>query len=155
MLSRSTCGLTSAALCAAGLGGCYVVPIAPDGAYPAIAAPAYVAPAPVYTTPGAPPPASFHARLYPSNEIASQTGMLAGTVTNLMTGKGVFQLDYRGEMLSGEATHVAGDPRRGIANAYGQRGTYMNCEYRMNTPYQGLGTCKLSTGAQYTVHIGG
>src|SRR5207244_9408340 len=43
MLSRSTCGLTSAAFCAAGLGGCYVVPIAPDGAYPAIAAPAYVA----------------------------------------------------------------------------------------------------------------
>ena len=63
MFTRSTCGLVAAAFCAAALGGCYVVPIAPDGPYPAIAAPAYVAPAPVYKTPGAPPPASFQARL--------------------------------------------------------------------------------------------
>jgi len=49
MLSRFTCGL-AATLSAAALGGCYVVPIVPDGPYPAIAAPAYVAPAPVYTT---------------------------------------------------------------------------------------------------------
>ena len=72
-----------------------------------------------------------------------------------MTGKGLFRLDYRGEILSGEATRVAGDQRRGVANAYGQHGTYMNCEYRMNMPYQGTGTCKLSTGALYQVHIGG
>jgi hypothetical protein len=100
-------------------------------------------------------PAAMQARLYPSNEVATETGLLSGTVTNMMTGKGVFQLNYRGEILTGEATRVPGDDRRGVANAYGQRGTFMNCEYRMTTPYQGTGSCKLSNGAQYQVHIGG
>jgi hypothetical protein len=100
-------------------------------------------------------PAPLQARLYPSNEVATETGMLSGTVTNMMTGKGFFQLNHRGEVLSGEATRVPGDGRRGLANAYGQRGTYMSCDYRMTTPYQGTGTCSLSNGAQYQVHIGG
>ena len=100
-------------------------------------------------------PASLQARLYPSNEVATETGMLSGTVTNMMTGKGFFQLNYKGEILSGEATRVPGDERRGLANAYGQRGTYMSCDYRMSTPYLGTGTCSLSNGAQYQVHIGG
>ena len=100
-------------------------------------------------------PASLQARLYPSNEVATETGMLSGTVTNMMTGKGFFQLNYRGEILSGEATRVPGDERRGLANAYGQRGTFMTCDYRMTTPYLGTGTCSLSNGAQYQVHIGG
>jgi hypothetical protein len=116
-----------------------------------------LAPAPIYAAPAPiqPAPATVQARLYPSNEIASRTGVLSGTVTNMMTGKGLLQLDYQGELLSGEATRVAGDERRGVANAYGSRGTYMSCEYRMTTPYQGVGTCKLSTGALYQVHIGG
>ncbi len=100
-------------------------------------------------------PSALQARLYPSNEVATETGLLSGTVTNMMTGKGIFQLNYRGEIMTGEATRVPGDDRRGVANAYGQRGTYMNCEYRMTTPYQGTGTCRLSNGAQYQVHIGG
>jgi hypothetical protein len=100
-------------------------------------------------------PASLQARLYPSNEVATETGMLSGTVTNMMTGKGFFQLNYKGEILSGEATRVPGDERRGLANAYGQRGTYMSCDYRMSTPYLGTGTCSVSNGAQYQVHIGG
>ena len=100
-------------------------------------------------------PSGLQARLYPSNEVATETGMLSGTVTNMMTGKGFFQLNYRGEILSGEATRVPGDERRGLANAYGQRGTYMTCDYRMTTPYLGTGTCSLSNGAQYQVHIGG
>src|SRR5215472_17055609 len=100
-------------------------------------------------------PASLQARLYPSNEVATETGMLSGTVTNMMTGKGFFQLNYKGEILSGEATRVPGDERRGLANAYGQRGTYMTCDYRMTTPFLGTGTCSLSNGAQYQVHIGG
>jgi hypothetical protein len=49
---------------------------------------------------------------------------------------------------------VAGDDRSGIAAAYGTRGTYMNWEYRMTTPYQGTGTCRASSGAQYQVHLG-
>lgn len=100
-------------------------------------------------------PAALQARLYPSNEVATETGLLSGTVTNMMTGKGIFQLNYRGEILTGEATRVPGDDRRGMASAYGQRGTFMSCEYRMTTPYQGTGSCKLSNGAQYLVHIGG
>ena len=111
--------------------------------------------APLGDAAGAAVPAPLQARLYPSNEVATQTGMLSGTVTNMMTGKGMFQLNYRGETLAGEATRVPGDDRRGIANAYGQRGTYMNCDYRMTTPYQGTGTCSMSNGAQYQVHIGG
>jgi hypothetical protein len=119
-------------------------------------------PAPYYvppTEPAAPAgpvaPASLQARLYPSNEVATETGMLSGTVTNMMIGKGFFQLNYRGEVLQGEATRVPGDERRGLANAYGQRGTFMTCDYRMTTPYLGTGTCSLSNGAQYQVHIGG
>ena len=33
-------------------------------------------------------PKVLHARLYPENDVATQTGMVAGTVTNMMTGKG-------------------------------------------------------------------
>ena len=125
----------------------------PAGTYPP---PAYAPTGVELVAPTGPAaPSALQARLYPSNEIATETGLLSGTVTNMMTGKGVFQLNYRGEILTGEATRVPGDDRRGVANAYGQRGTYMNCEYRMTTPYQGTGSCKLSNGAQYQVHIGG
>lgn len=125
-------------------------PPASYGAQP-FSAPSFDVPGP--TGPAA--PVGLQARLYPSNEVATETGMLSGTVTNMMTGKGFFQLNYRGEILSGEATRVPGDERRGLANAYGQRGTYMTCDYRMTTPYLGTGTCSLSNGAQYQVHIGG
>ena len=165
----STRTIGAGTLAALGLSGCYVVPVAPDGTplYPAypinVPAPLVVpAPAPVQTAALAPPvlsappaPAMLQARLYPSNDAATRVGMLSGSVTNMMTGKGRFQLDYRGEILVGEATRVPGDDRSGVANAYGDRGTYMNCTYRMTTPYQGTGTCNLSTGAQYQVHLGG
>jgi hypothetical protein len=160
------------------LTGCYVIPVAPDGSpmYPAIAvgvpASALVVPAPIAGAPHAPaaaahasapapavtgsaPPAVLAARLYPSNDIAAQQGMVTGTVTNMMTGKGRFQMEYRGELLVGEATRVHGDDRRGVASAYGPRGTYMSCDYQMTTPYQGTGTCTLSNGAQFSVHLGG
>ena len=148
------------------LGGCYVIPLAPDGTpvYPLPYAPppqaGVVAPSTAYGLPaspvvyGGPAPATIQARLYPANDIATQTGMIAGTVTNMMTGRGRFQLDYKGELLVGEATRVSGDERRGVASAYGPRGTYMSCEYRMTTPYQGAGTCTMSSGAQYQVHLG-
>ena len=157
MGSNSTRLAVAIAVPAIVLTGCYIVPIAPDGTpmYPvpyALPPQAGVAPPPaVY---GAPAPAVLHARLYPANDIATQTGMITGTVTNMMTGKGRFQLDYKGELLSGEATRVSGDERRGVASAYGVRGTYMSCEYRMSSPYQGAGNCTMSTGAQYQVHLG-
>jgi hypothetical protein len=168
MLRTSRRVLLAGSFAAVSLTGCYLVPIAPNGTpiYPAasgpsgVATPAYVipsAPASAYVLPNAAVPNVLQARLYPSNDMATQTGMLSGTVTNMMTGKGRFELDYRGEWLVGEATRspTVGDGRRGVANAYGQRGTYMTCEYRMSTPSQGIGTCSLSSGALYQVHIGG
>jgi hypothetical protein len=152
---------TLAAVAAAGLSGCYVVPVAPDGAVVtgAVAIPgAYaVAPAPGGAAAGygAPPVTTLAARLYPANEIAAQSGLLAGTVVMPASGKGRFQLDYRGELLVGEATRVASNARAGIANAVGERGTAMSCTYTMSSPWQGTGTCSLSTGARYQVHLGG
>jgi hypothetical protein len=141
------------------LTGCYVVPMAPDGspiypypvppAYPQVG-PAAAQPAPIH---GA-MPAALPVRLYPANDLANQTGVLSGTVTNMMTGKGRFQFNYQGELLSGEATRVSGDERRGVANAYGPRGTYASCEYQMHTALQGAGACTFSNGAKYQVHIG-
>lgn len=164
MLAVSTRLAVVAAAPALALTGCYIVPINPDGtpaypyAYPYRGSPppyaAAVVPAPAVVA-GPPLPAQLNARLYPTNELATQTGVITGTVTNMMNGKGRFQMDYRGELLSGEATRVSGDDRRGVANAYGPRGTYMSCEYRMNTPYQGAGSCTLSNGAKYEVHLGG
>jgi hypothetical protein len=141
----------------------YLMPVPPPpppprngrSSTPPPAAPYAAAPGELAGPVGAAPPAALQARLYPSNDVATETGLLSGTVTNMMTGRGVFQLNYRGEILTGEATRVPGDDRRGVAHAYGQRGTYMSCDYRMTTPYQGTGTCSLSNGAQYQVHIGG
>ena len=149
----------SAALATASLSGCYVVPIAPDGTPVAGVVPlpgAYpLAPAPVAAVPlPAPAATTLSARLYPSNEVAAQSGFLAGTVVMPASGKGRFQLDYRGELLVGEATRVATNARAGVANAVGERGTVMSCTYTMSSPWQGTGTCSLSTGARYQVHLG-
>jgi hypothetical protein len=143
------------------LSGCYIVPINPDGSPawppgavwgPGVAPTTGLAAAPAGPKPTA--PATLQARLYPANDLATQTGIVSGTVTNMMSGKGRFMLDYRGELLSGEATRVAGEERKGVASAYGASGAYMSCEYQMNTPYQGAGNCMFSNGARYQVHIG-
>src|SRR6266849_908090 len=108
MLRTSRGVLLAGSFAAASLTGCYVIPVAPDGTpvYPAVASPpAYVvpsAPARAYVLSNAAVPNVFQARLYPSNDMATQTGVLSGTVTNMMTGKGRFELDYRGELLVGE-----------------------------------------------------
>jgi hypothetical protein len=143
------------------LSGCYIVPTGPDGNYaiyiPAGPGPVPSGPPPVYPTahPSQPAmPKVLHARLYPENDLATQTGMVSGTVTNMMTGKGRFQLQYAGEVLTGEATRVSGDDRKGIASAWGASGSFMSCEYQMSSPQQGAGTCSFSNGAKYKVHIG-
>jgi hypothetical protein len=141
------------------LAGCYVVPVDQAGNY-AIYIPTHPAPhagssAAPAAQPGQPAmPKALTARLYPENDLATQTGMVSGTVTNMMTGKGRFQLQYAGELLTGEATRVSGDERKGIASAWGPSGTFMSCEYQMSSPMQGAGTCNFSNGARYKVHIG-
>ena len=151
---RSFAALAGSATLA--LAGCVAVPVGPDGQlyiYPPGVPPGAV---PLGGGPNAPQfPALLHARLYPANDAATQTGVVSGTVTNMMTGKGRFQLNYLGETLVGEATRVDGDARRGVASAYSPSGAYMSCEYQMNTPRQGAGTCTFSNGAQYKAHIGG
>ena len=134
------------------LSGCYVVPLDSEGRpiYPNH--PAYVPPA--HQTSSAPSAISLPARLYPANDIATETGVVTGAVTNMMTGKGRFNLNYRGDALTGEATRISGDERRGVASAYGSSGAYMSCEYQMNNPRQGAGTCVFSNGARYKLHIG-
>jgi hypothetical protein len=144
------------------LAGCYVMPVGPNNE-PWLVLGGPVNPS-TSTYPGGPPSAAspqgpafpkvLNVRLYPANDLANQTGMLTGTVTNMMTGKGRFQFQYQGELLAGEATRVSGEERKGIASAYGPSGTYASCEYQMNSPVQGAGTCVFSNGAKYQVHIG-
>lgn len=130
------------------LAGCVAVPAGPNGQY-------------AYYPLAAPPaalsqqmPTVLQVRLYPANDAATQTGVVTGSVTNIMTGKGRFHLQYGGEVMVGEATRVDGDARRGVASAYSAGGGFMSCDYQMSTPRQGAGTCTFSNGALYKVHIG-
>lgn len=144
----------SAMLAAIALSGCYVVPVSPEGyPYPPYPYPGS-APLPPVATPAPPAAQVLPVRLYPANEKATQSGVLNGTVTSTAVGKGRFQLTYRGEALTGEATRVDGDSRRGVASAYGTSGGFISCEYQMQSARQGAGTCTVSDGAKYQVHIG-
>jgi len=161
--ARKTAAAVALAVPTLALTGCYVTPVGQDtGGNPVyMYSPVPVVPAQngmgrsyPAVSPSGPMPVALPVKLYPSNDLANQTGVLTGEVTNMMTGKGRFQLNYQGETLSGEATRVEGDSRRGVASAYGSGGSYMSCEYQMRTPQQGAGTCQFSNGAKYQVHIG-
>ena len=139
--------------------------------------------APAVQAPGAPAavaaipqlPSSYQARLYPMNAKAAQTGQLVATITDLNTGRGILSMNLDGEYLSGEATRVSdahpgfgavyqrvlnapikvvpGQPK-GIANATGSRGTWVNCEYVLEAGGRGTGACEMSSGAHYQIHFG-
>ena len=124
----------------------------------------------------APVASTYQARLYPMNAQAAQTGQLVATITDLNTGRGILSMNLAGEYLSGEATRVSdthpgfgsvyqkvlntpikvapGQPR-GIANATGSRGTWVNCEYVLEAGGRGTGACEMSNGAHYQIHFGG
>lgn len=157
------------------LSGCYIVPVGPEeiakmhlfvqqqnqapSGSPSLAAnpPPKSAAQGATPAPASPQPAvptAIQARLYPLNEIATENGMLSGTVTNMMNGKGRLQVSYRGELLTGEATRVVNDERKGVASAWGPNGSFMTCEYQMSSPMRGAGTCNFSDGARYQVHVG-
>ena len=141
MLAATLAGATLA------LTGCYVVP---HNQYPTAPATVYV---PV--SPPAPPAAvTFAARLYPSNDLASSYGMISAVVTNDLNGRGTFSTAINGENFVGEATRGSGGARTGVANGSGNRGSYINCSYQMNSTTLGSGHCKLSTGATFTMHVG-
>jgi hypothetical protein len=125
------------------LGGCYVVPLHPQ--QPA----AVVLPAPM-----PPAPMTFTARLYPSNDAAASYGMLGAVVTNDLNGRGRFTTTIGGETFNGEATRVAGSTRDGVASGAGQRGGYISCRYTMNSESMGTGSCRHSSGATFSMHLG-
>lgn len=130
------------------LAGCYVVPIHPAGSFPPpVVQGPVAAPAPV--------PVTFAARLYPANDLAAAYGMVSAVVTNDLNGRGSFSTAIHGENFTGEATRVAGSSREGVANGAGNRGSYLNCRYTMNSATLGTGTCRLSNGALFTMHLGG
>jgi hypothetical protein len=132
----------------ASLSACYVVPV---NQYPSASTPLPATPA----VSMAPVPVTFSARLYPANEAAAAYGMVSAVVTNDLNGRGVFSTNINGESFSGEATRVAGSARDGVANGAGNRGSFMNCRYTMNSATLGTGNCRVSNGAQFTMHIGG
>jgi len=147
------------------LAGCYVVPVQPQPSiYP-----------PPQALPAVPVAATYGARLYPLNDTAAQTGMLQATVTDNLNGRGTFSLNFGNELMQGEATRVADNYpgygrvhqqvygqsprpvsgfRKGIANAAGARGAYVNCEYALNAQSTGTGACIFSNGAKYQLHFG-
>ena len=131
---------------AALLSGCYVVPLNQ-------APPAYQHQMPVPVA-QPPTPVTFSARLYPANEQATRYGMVGAVVTNDLHGRGTFSATIQGESFFGEATRKAGSSRDGLASGAGSKGGYLSCQYMMNSSTLGTGTCSLSNGAEFTMHIG-
>ncbi len=130
---------------ATALTGCYVVPIQPTQPQ-----------ATVFVSPLPPASVTFAARLYPANDAASSYGMVGAVVTNDLNGRGTFTTNINGESFQGEATRMTGSSsREGLANGAGNRGSYISCRYQMNSSTLGTGQCKLSNGAQFTMHVGG
>ena len=160
---RKTATAVALAVPAFALSGCYVAPVGQDTA----GNPVYMySPVPVVpvqngtsrtypsASPAGPVAVNLPVKLYPINDLANQTGVLTGQVTNMLNGKGRFTFNYQGDTLVGEATRVANDERRGVASAYGPRGVFARCEYQMSSPALGAGTCTFSNNAMYQVHIG-
>ncbi|MBL8473030.1 MAG: hypothetical protein KF778_07425 [Rhodocyclaceae bacterium] len=161
-------------LAAVSLAGCYVVPIdpryPPQVSYPGTGGgEAIVLPA------AQPQPAQLEARLYPVNDVAGKMGVLSALVSDNLNGHGRFTLNTGSETLVGEASRIGageagfgnvyrqvygearlpGAGRRGVANAGGNRGTYVNCEYVLTAAARGVGACVFSNGAKYQLHFGG
>ena len=150
-----------AVLSALVLSGCYAIPAQDASGNPyyiyatAPAVPSAQRAADMPTVvPRGPTHLTLNIKLYPINDLANQTGVLTGVVTNMMTGKGRFTFNYQGETLVGEATRVDNDERRGIASAYGPSGMFAKCEYQMSSPKLGAGTCTFSNNAVYQLHVG-
>jgi hypothetical protein len=182
MMKRSTIRTALAVALHAPLAGCYVLPVGSkdvdkivrlmEQSQPGLNAPPSTPqfsqgmkpPVPPAAAPASVPAAlaamqpkmiaSLPARLYPINEVATEIGMVAGTITSLTEGKARLQFNYRGESLVGEATRVSGDDRKGVATAWAPSGAFMTCEYQMSSQVHGAGTCNFSDGARYQVHVG-
>ena len=115
---------------------------------------AHPAPVPAQVSVAPPAPVTFPVRLYPTNALAARYGMVTAVVTNDLHGKGVFSTSINGEAFSGEATRKPDSLRNGLANGAGNRGSFLACTYSMNSSSQGTGQCRLSDGAEFSMHMG-
>ena len=88
-------------------------------------------------------------------KVMAKVGPKGGTTHKEYIQRTQYMRMLAGEILTGEATRVSNDERKGIASAFGSSGSYMSCEYQMNNPRQGAGTCTFSNGARYKLHVGG
>ncbi|MFP8778355.1 hypothetical protein [Hydrogenophaga sp. RWCD_12] len=145
--ARRPLAVASMAAVVAALAACYVVPIDPRTGQAVPAQTPVAMPAPAA-------PLVFTARLYPANDLASGFGVVHASVTNDLQGRGTFNTVIGGESFSGEATRKAGSSREGLANGAGNRGGYITCAYTMNSATMGSGTCRLSSGALFSMHVG-
>jgi len=120
-------------------------------------------------------PALVDVRLYPLNTQANKGGLLKAQVLDNNAGHGSFTVSYLGDTLQGESTRVDANyapfgriyqqvlgtslrsfnGRRGIANAFGAKGTNAQCEYVITGPSTGTGVCLFSDGAAFQMHFGG
>jgi hypothetical protein len=132
------------------LAGCYVVPL---NQYPGSGNnPAFNTSQGTAIVPLSAIRAPFVARLYPSNESASRLGTVSGIISNPEQGHGQFSFNLSGESFAGEATR-APNSTKGMANASGNRGGFVRCDYAMSNANLGTGNCVFSNGAQYSMHI--
>ena len=138
------------ALIGAVLSGCYVVPLNqyPNGG---ASAGSYGGSGAVIVPMAAYRPA-FSARLYPGNQVASRLGGVTGNISNPEQGHGEFTFNLGGEQFAGEATRTP-NSTKGVANAGGNRGGYVRCDYVMSSAALGWGSCTFSNGARYDMHI--
>jgi hypothetical protein len=144
--------VTLAVIASTLLTGCYVMPVQPDGRPYPIPHSQPLPPATLIVP--APGPVVGQVRLYPANDAAAQFGVINGQVLNLLDGRGQFSVTIGNEVVTGEATRL---PRSnsGTASASGNRGSYLSCQYTMTNATLGTGTCTLSSGAQFRLHLGG
>ena len=163
---------------AGSLSACYVLPIDPRTGqpYPSTVRDGYTGAStslPVAATPAV--PALVDVRLYPLNTQANKGGLLKAQVLDNNAGHGSFTVSYLGDTLQGESTRVDANyaafgriyqqvlgaslrsfnGRRGIANAFGSKGTNAQCEYVITAPGAGTGVCQFSDGANFQMHFGG
>ena len=163
---------------AASLSACYVIPIDPRTGqpYPSALRDGYAGaqvPVQIAAVPAA--PALVDVRLYPLNTQANKGGLLKAQVLDNNAGHGTFTVSYLGDTLQGESTRVDANyaafgriyqqvlgaslrsfnGRRGIANAFGAKGTNAQCEYVITGPGAGTGVCLFSDGASFQMHFGG
>lgn len=95
---------------------------------------------------------TLQARLYPTNDAAQRLGAAQATVVINQNGHGTFNAYIGGEQFSGDATRTV-NSRSGRANGAAASGRYVVCNYTMNSPTLGTGSCEMSNGARYSMHV--